>query len=109
MFSREPMAKDQAAHFPGTTGMPGVRGHVVSIAISLAIVFGSWLAASSFWLPTLLNAAEPEENPLDPTQIRRVLISPERVPEILARVKEGILVQLPRQEFEEKVRRALLP
>jgi hypothetical protein len=31
------------------------------------------------------------------------------VPEVLARVKEGVLVQLPRQEFEEKVRRALLP
>src|SRR5207245_1572643 len=33
----------------------------------------------------------------------------ERVPEILARVKKGILIQLPRQDFEEKVRRALRP
>jgi hypothetical protein len=77
--------------------------------LSILILFGFGLLIFGFWFSDQSNAAGSEENSLDPTQIRRILISPERVPEILARVKKGILIQLPRQDFEEKVRRALRP
>jgi hypothetical protein len=42
----------------------------------------------------------------DPVPLRRVLIPPERVPAELERVRQGILVQLPRKEFEARVRSA---
>src|SRR4051812_36910075 len=44
----------------------------------------------------------------DPLPLRRVLIPPSRVPAELARAKQGVLVKMPRAEFEALVRRAAL-
>ncbi len=42
----------------------------------------------------------------DPLPLQRVLVSPERLSRELERVRQGVLVQLPRNEFEARVRRA---
>jgi hypothetical protein len=55
----------------------------------------------------LANAAEPVSPAFDPSSIRRVLISPDRVPAELERVRQGVLVQLSREDFEARVKRAV--
>ena len=55
-----------------------------------------------------IEAEEPGESLPDPVPLRRVLIPAERVPAELERARQGILVQLPRKEFEALVRRAAL-
>lgn len=42
----------------------------------------------------------------DPLPIRRILVAPERLAEQLERARQGILIPLPRAEFEEKVQAA---
>jgi hypothetical protein len=54
-----------------------------------------------------LLAMAPAALAQDVISLRRVLISPERLPQEMERLKQGILVQLPRAEFEERVRQAL--
>jgi hypothetical protein len=43
----------------------------------------------------------------EPLPIRRMLLSPERVPAELEKARQGVLVQLTRAEFEAKVRQAV--
>src|SRR5207245_1216995 len=81
-------------------------------------IFQTRLAASSAILPfaiciwqsvfcnlTFLAAAEPAPLP-DPLPLRRLLISPERLPFELQRARQGALVQMPREEFEARVAEA---
>jgi hypothetical protein len=42
----------------------------------------------------------------DPVPIQRVLITAEQLPKEIQRVQQGVLVQLPRAEFEERVQKA---
>ena len=42
----------------------------------------------------------------DPIPLRRVVVAPERVLTELERARQGVLVQLPRAEFEQRVRQA---
>src|SRR5438128_533057 len=42
----------------------------------------------------------------DPVPLQRIIIPPSRLPAELERVRQGVLVQMPRDEFEELVRRA---
>ena len=42
----------------------------------------------------------------DPLPLRRVIIPADRLPKELERVRQGILVQQPREEFEARVKRA---
>jgi hypothetical protein len=55
--------------------------------------------------PLALAAGEEQARP-DPIPLRRVNIGPERVPAELERVQKGMLVLLPRAEFEAKVQKA---
>jgi hypothetical protein len=47
------------------------------------------------------------KNATDPTQFRRVLVPPDRLPGELERVRQGILVQLSREGFEKRVQTAM--
>ena len=49
----------------------------------------------------------PEEPVLDPLPIRRVLIPAERLRDELERVRQGVLIQLSRQEFDARVAAAV--
>ncbi len=49
---------------------------------------------------------EPSEPPTDPWPIRRVLIPPEQLPREMERLKQGVLRQMPRADFEDLVLRA---
>ncbi|HYT90006.1 MAG TPA: hypothetical protein VEL76_14970, partial [Gemmataceae bacterium] len=62
------------------------------------------LALVGALLPLLAAADEPTE--ADPLPLRRVLIPPARVAAELERARQGILVKLPRAEFEARVRQA---
>ena len=42
----------------------------------------------------------------DPVPLRRLLITPDRLPEEMKRLRQAALVRLPRAEFEDLVRRA---
>src|SRR5262245_27985027 len=53
-----------------------------------------------------LVASSPCQAQTDPLPLRRVVIPPERLPRELERARRGILVQMPREEFEERVQRA---
>jgi hypothetical protein len=65
-----------------------------------------WLAAACLVLGTAYSAlSTPDELP-DPLPLRRVLLPPERVPEEMKRLGQGLLRQLPRDDFEDLVRRA---
>ncbi len=65
------------------------------------------LALVVFTLLCLLPSASSEENKLpDPVPIRRVTLPPDKLAAELERAKRGVLVQMPRQEFEDRVRRA---
>jgi hypothetical protein len=60
-------------------------------------------------LPFLPGPAGADPPPrADPLPLRRILISPSRIPAELARAKQGILKLMPRQEFEALVQRAAL-
>jgi hypothetical protein len=54
----------------------------------------------------LLTAAWAADGPAEPVPLRRVLLTPDRLPQEMKRVQQGALVRLPRDEFEELVRRA---
>jgi hypothetical protein len=56
--------------------------------------------------PGLLPAAGEEAAPPDPLPLRRVQLPPDRVAAELERVRQGLLLQWPRDEFEAKLRRA---
>jgi hypothetical protein len=63
-------------------------------------------------LPTWGRAASEEEknasaaSPPDPLPLRRVLITPDLLPAEVARAPKGALIQLSREEFEDKLKRA---
>src|SRR5438270_14041449 len=64
----------------------------------------AWLTLSSCHLVTFSSLyAQPAE---DPIPLRRVVLPPERVAAELERAGRGALVPLPRDRFEELVRRA---
>jgi hypothetical protein len=54
----------------------------------------------------LLTTAGAGEGPTEPVPLRRVLLTPDRLPQEMKRVQQGALVRIPRDEFEELVRRA---
>src|SRR5579871_2877973 len=58
------------------------------------------------FLPLASGGAGPDTAPAEPLPLRRVLIPADRVPAELERVRQGVLVKLPRAEFEARVRRA---
>jgi hypothetical protein len=58
------------------------------------------------FLPLTSGAAEPDTAPAEPPSLRRILIPADRVPAELERVRQGVLVKLPRADFEARVRRA---
>jgi hypothetical protein len=66
----------------------------------IVLLAGALLAAGSL-LAIAAEDTAPEVPPL-----RRVLIPPDRVPAELERVKQGVLLQLPRAEFEERYQKA---
>jgi hypothetical protein len=55
-------------------------------------------------LPGPADADQPAQS--DPLPLRRIRVAPARVPAELERVKLGVLVKLPRDEFEARVQRA---
>jgi hypothetical protein len=66
----------------------------------------SWLAAVCLILGTGYSVlSSPDELP-DPLPLRRLLLPPERVPEEMKRLGQGLLRQLPRDDFEDLVRHA---
>jgi hypothetical protein len=58
--------------------------------------------ATAFCLPSR-GGPDADETPPDVPAIRRILLQPEQVQAELARVREGVWVQLSREEFEAKV------
>jgi hypothetical protein len=56
-------------------------------------------------LPVALGEA-PEAAPPDPVPIRRVLLTPERIPAEMEHVRQGALVQMPLADFDDLLRRA---
>ncbi|MBL8797835.1 MAG: hypothetical protein JNM56_28315 [Planctomycetia bacterium] len=46
--------------------------------------------------------------PVDPVPIQRVLLSADRLPAELEKAKRGVLIQLPRADFEDRVKKAVL-
>ncbi len=53
------------------------------------------------------DAAEPPAAPVaSPIPVRRIAVSPDRLPQELERVKQGVLVQLPQTDLEERLRQA---
>jgi hypothetical protein len=58
--------------------------------------------ATGFCLPSQ-GGQDADETPPDVPAIRRILLQPEQVQAELARVREGVLVQLSREGFEAKV------
>ncbi|MBV9122178.1 MAG: hypothetical protein JO112_02300, partial [Planctomycetes bacterium] len=57
-------------------------------------------------LAWLFSSGAADEPMVDPLPLRRVLLPAERLPAELARVQQGVLVKLPRAEFEARVRQA---
>ncbi len=80
---------------------PNRRAHAAPLAIAFVVFgLGSLLAGL---------AAFAEETPAalpDPLSLRRVLLSPERLQQELKKAREGVLVQMPRADFEARVQRA---
>jgi hypothetical protein len=76
----------------------------------LILLLAGTLLACAIALPSLClladDAASPEEPVADPVPIRRVLLPPDRLAAELERAKRGVLVQLSRDDFEAKVRKA---
>src|SRR5262249_22734469 len=56
--------------------------------------------------PCLLVPPSPCRAQTDPLPLRRVLVPPERVPQEMERVRQGVLVQLSQEEFEARLARA---
>jgi hypothetical protein len=73
-------------------------GALIRLTVALVLMTGSLLLAAE---------SEPAVNLPDPLPISRVLLGGDRLPRELDRLKQGVLVQLPRSEFEERVRRAV--
>ena len=53
-----------------------------------------------------LLALAPASLAEDVVPLRRVLMNPDRLPKEMERLKQGVLVQLPRADFEERLRQA---
>jgi hypothetical protein len=85
-----PMPNAHRSSFPGRWGLVW------------SLVLGPW----SLVLGLAAFAAESPATLPDPLPLRRVLLSPERLQEELKKVREGVLVQMPRDEFEARVQRA---
>src|SRR5712692_4281290 len=76
---------------------------------------GAWMPAcgvafmflSTCWAPTPTGGAESDQPLPDPRTLRRVLLPPEKLQAELARVHQGMLVRLSREEFEAKVKSAI--
>jgi hypothetical protein len=73
---------------------------------SVALGFVLFAAAAGTSFPPGAGAETPPQAPADLPPLRRVLLPPERVQVELDRAGRGVLRELPRAEFEEKVRRA---
>jgi hypothetical protein len=75
-------------------------GHLVTLSPCHLVIF-------CVVLPLLPVQAGEKEEPLeDPVPLRRVLVPPHRVAAELDRVGQGILVQMPRADFEARVQKA---
>ncbi len=73
---------------------------------SSVLLLASALTAGFFFLPALHGDA-PADLP-DPIPLKRVWLTPDRLPQEMDRAKQGVLVKLPRDVFEELVRQAAL-
>src|SRR5690242_17951785 len=65
-----------------------------------------WLAAACLLLGTGYAVLSTPDDLPDPLPLRRLLLPPERVPDEMKRLGQGLLRQLPRDDFEDLVRRA---
>lgn len=74
-------------------------------AVGLAVVLGVLSILPCRQTAQGDNANEPSA---EPVALRRVLLSPERLLAELERVKRGQLTRLPREEFEDRVKQAVL-
>src|SRR5262245_56834448 len=70
--------------------------------LGLAVSLAAWAVGP----PVPAERPAPDEAVADPVPLRRVLLTPDRLPAALNRVKDGVLTRLPRDEFESLVRRA---
>ena len=74
--------------------------------ISSALLLASALTARLPFSATLHGDA-PADLP-DPIPLKRVWLTPDRLPQEMDRAKQGVLVELPRDVFEQLVRQAAL-
>ena len=88
------------------------RGHNVA-GLSLyvrraasVLLLTTALSAGFFCLPAI-HGDPPAEAP-DPILLNRVWLTPDRLPAEMDRAKQGVLVKLPRDAFEDLVRQAAL-
>ncbi len=63
-----------------------------------------WSLVIGHW--SLVIAQGPPATLPDPLPIRRVVLSPERLQQELKRLRDGVLVQMPRADFEARVQKA---
>jgi hypothetical protein len=79
----------------------GLRSRFVLLLLFVA-------AASSAALALEADGVSSDESSPEPVALRRVLLSPERVAAEMERAQQGLLVQLTRAEFEERIKNAAL-
>src|SRR5207253_2077350 len=106
---QQPLARSRRADDGGCSGAEGrAQGarSMSALAASTARAvrrLGFGIAVPFLLLP-IAHGLPPTEIG-DPLTIRRVVLPPERIPQEIARVRQGILRQMPRDEFEELVAR----
>src|SRR6516164_8789518 len=88
---------------PASSGLVGLRSRVRLLLLLLVSLSLCLLVSLSTQSPCL--GEEPVERPGLPAY-RRQFLSPERLPQELKRVGDGVLVRLPLAEFEARVERA---
>ncbi|HEV3235741.1 MAG TPA: hypothetical protein VGZ25_02055, partial [Gemmataceae bacterium] len=71
----------------------------VGILVTCSIFFLGIYLIPTAW-------CQPPEEPVDPMPLRRVPLQIDRLPAEMEKVQQGILVEMPRRTFEEKVRLA---
>src|SRR5436309_473930 len=67
------------------------------------LIMSAGLAVLGLWTVPVGGADEVEDDPLP--RLKRVLLSPDRLPAELERARQGVFVKLPLTEFEDRVRR----
>jgi hypothetical protein len=72
--------------------------HLAVFLLASALAFG-------FFLLPALHGDPPSDLP-DPIPLNRVWLTPDRLPREMDRAKQGVLIKLPRDAFEELVRQA---